>query len=422
MTGPLEGVRVLEFSEIVAGPLAGVLLSDLGAEVIKVEPPWGDPWRQGRLYGPGDERVFVGLNRGKRSITLDLTTPGGQEVAHRLAAEVDVITTNHRPDVPAKLGIDYETLRKINPRIIYCEVTAFGPEGPDSHLPGYDLVMQGYSGMVATQSKYSDGRLMPVVSTAPIDFATGQSITSSVSAALYFRERTGKGQKVSISLLAAALMAQTLTLTQIDDLPSGPQAFVRDELPLLKEASVPYADINAMYQDLRKNPAYSIYYRSYITSDSAVMIGALSNPLRKKFADEVGLHDPRFDEGYDTGTPEYSEVIKSLIATSEKILSESTTEEWITRFEKVGVACAPIRFVDEMHNNPQALANGLIIEQQHPVLGTYRTPGPISAMSESPPESGIASPMLGQHTNDILTEAGYSGDEIDGLRAAGALG
>ena len=422
MTGPLEGVRVLEFSEIVAGPLGGLLMSDLGAEVIKVEPPWGDPWRQGRLYGPGDERVFVGLNRGKRSITLDLKTAEGQEVAHRLAKVSDVVTTNHRPDVPARLGIDYKTLSGINPRIIYCEVTAFGPEGPDSQQPGYDLVMQGYSGMVATEGKYTDGRLMPVVSTAPIDFATGQSIATSVAAALYYRERTGKGQKIDISLLASALMIQTLTLTQLDDLPSGAQAWVKDELPLLREAGVPYSDINAMYQELRKNPAYSIYYRSYLTSDSAVMIGCLSNLLRKRFANEVGLDDPRFQEGYDTSTPEYAAVINELIVTAEKVLSESTTEEWIGRFEKLGIAVSPIRFVDEMYENPQALANNLIIELEHPTLGTFRTPGPISAMSESPLEAGITSPMLGQHTEEILGELGYAGPEVDGLRATGALG
>ena len=143
MTGPLQGVKVAEFSQIIAGPFAGVLLSDLGADVIKVEPPRGDPWRRPAVGAQGEQRVFIAVNRGKRSITLDLASEAGRAAVHRLAEYVDVITTNYRPDVPAKLGIDYETLSKINPRLIYCEVTAYGSEGPDSHLPGYDLVMQG---------------------------------------------------------------------------------------------------------------------------------------------------------------------------------------------------------------------------------------------------------------------------------------
>ena len=151
--GPLNGVKVIEFSEIVAGPVAGMLLSDLGADVTKIEPPWGDPWRHHEATVPGEARVFVSVNRGKRSITLDLTDPDGRAIAQRLAASADVLVHNHRPDVPGKLGIDYPTLSAINPRLIYCEVSAYGEYGPDSGTPGYDIVMQGYSGLLAGRAK-----------------------------------------------------------------------------------------------------------------------------------------------------------------------------------------------------------------------------------------------------------------------------
>ena len=152
MPGPLEGIRILEFGEIIAAPFGAMLLADLGADVIKVEPPWGEPWRFFRPVVPNESRGYMHLNRGKRSLPLDLTKPEALDIVDKLVPQIDVVIVNYRPDVPYKLGIDYETLSGKNPRLIYCEATAFGREGPDSQRPGYDIIIQAMSGIMATMA------------------------------------------------------------------------------------------------------------------------------------------------------------------------------------------------------------------------------------------------------------------------------
>ncbi len=422
MTGPLQGIKVAEFSQIIAGPFAGVLLSDLGADVIKVEPPRGDPWRRPASGGPGEQRVFIAVNRGKRSITLDLTTEAGRAAVHRLAESVDVVTTNHRPDVPAKLGIDYETLSKINPRLIYCEVTAYGSKGPDSHLPGYDLVMQGYTGLISAEAKMEDGELLQVWSAPYIDLSTGHSISAAVSAALFRREKTGRGQKIELSLFANGLMLQTLTITRILDDPSPTQEWVENDLPLLREAGVPFDELLPLRMGLRSSVLFRLYYRSWRTSDYVIMVGCLSDPLRKRLMDTLGLHDPRFDPEYDTDATEYQDVLVKLIEEAGKIFLTCTSEEWIDRLRAVGVPVGPVRFPEELADNPQALANNLIVEQDDPESGRVKTVGSIYKMSETPPEAVLPTPQLGAHTDEVMQEIGFSPDEIAQLRQNGAFG
>ena len=422
MTGPLQGVKVAEFSQIIAGPFAGVLLSDLGADVIKVEPPRGDPWRRPAVGAQGEQRVFIAVNRGKRSITLDLASEAGRAAVHRLAEYVDVITTNYRPDVPAKLGIDYETLSKINPRLIYCEVTAYGSEGPDSHLPGYDLVMQGYTGLISAEAKIVDGELMQVWSAPFIDLSTGHSISAAVSAALFSREKTGRGQKIEISLFANGLMLQTLSITRIVDDPSPTQEWVENDLPLLRDSGVPFDELLPMRMQLRGSVLFRLYYRSWKTSDYVIMVGCLSDPLRKRLMDTLGLHDPRFDPEYDTTAPEYQDVLVKLIEEAGKLFLTRTSEEWIGRLRATGVPAGPVRFPEELADNPQALANNIIIEQDDPESGRVKTVGPIYKMSETPPEAVLPTPQLGAHTDEIMQEIGYSRSEIADLRQNGAFG
>ncbi|MDA1256485.1 MAG: CoA transferase [Chloroflexi bacterium] len=422
MAGPLEGVRVIEFTEIIAGPVGGMLLADFGADVIKVEPPWGDPWRGSPgPSGPNESRGFISVNRGKRSIRVDLTKPAGKLVVHRLVADADVVVLNHRPDVPAKLGIDYETLSAVNPRLIYCEVTAYGRRGPNQDLPGYDVIVQALSGMMTSEGHVEDG-VPRAVSVSPVsDMATGYSIMMSVSAALYYRERTGKGQKIENSLLQNSLTMQGSALTQLDDFPTPGQIWRDEDLPVLKEAGVEFQEIYAAYRGLRYNPEFRAYYRAYQTSDWVISIGCLSSPLRKKMADAMGVHDIRFDPGYVRESAESVEFAENLIKTYEKLFSEKTTAEWMSLLTAAGVPCGPMRFIEEMVYDEQALANGMVVETRHSVSGNTRGPGPLSVMSESPLEITRGAPAFGEHTREVLLEAGYTEAEIEKLVEAAAV-
>jgi crotonobetainyl-CoA:carnitine CoA-transferase CaiB-like acyl-CoA transferase len=209
MPGPLEGVRILEFTQIIAGPLGCMLLADMGAEVIKVEPIEGEPWRLTQQFMPLESKTFQSLNRGKQSLSLNLQKPEAQEAIHRLIPSVDVVVSNYRPDVPARLHIDYETLSKIKPDLIYLDSTAFGRKGPWANKGGYDIVVQGASGLTASGGRFDDnGNPILPGPVATADYATGYSIAWGVCAALFYRERTGKGQLVETSLLANALQFQ----------------------------------------------------------------------------------------------------------------------------------------------------------------------------------------------------------------------
>ncbi len=425
MAGPLQGIRIIEFSQIIAGPISGVLLSDLGADVIKVEPPWGDPWRAGiSPISESESKGFITVNRGKRSVCLDLTTEEGRSIVHRLISKADVVTVNNRADVLPDLGIDYETLKGVKPDIIYSEITAFGRQGPYAGNPGYDLLMQGLTGVMAAEGildGYRSGDLrlnqgvpryltvMPM-----IDYATGYSVVQSVCAALFHRERTGRGQKIETSLFANALTIQGLSLTQVENAPSPSFDFVQNELPLLREAGLTYLEIDAIYRERRPIPfAAFIYYRSYQTADQVITLGCLSEPLRKKAADCLGIEDIRFNDDYDPAAEESIKFAVDLSRRVEAMIREKPAEEWLKIFQAAGVPAAPLLYVEEMLDHEQSRATGMIIEQQHPVGGKVRYAGPLSRWTETQPEATRISPGRGEHTRELLSEAGYSEAEID---------
>ena len=432
MTGPLQGIRIIEFSQIIAGPVSGMLLSDLGADVIKVEPPWGDPWRAGIApISDTESKGFIAVNRGKRSVSLDLTSDRGRDIVHKLVAQADVVTANNRADVLTNLGIDYETLREVKPDLIYSEITAFGREGPYANSPGYDLLMQGLTGLMAAEGilsgyqsgdfKMNEGVPRYLTAMPMVDYATGYSVVQSVCAALFYRERTGKGQKIETSLFANALTIQGLSLTHVENAPAPTVDFVNEELPLLREAGLTYAEIDAVYRERRVLPvAAFVYYRSYQTADQVITLGCLSEPLRKKAADCLGVDDIRFNEDYDPASEESIQFAIDLSRRVEETIRAKPAAEWLRIFHEAGVPAATLHYVEEMLDHEQSRATGMIYELQHPIGGKVRGAGPLSRWSETSPEAVRPSPGLGEHTLEVLSESGYSDAEIQGFVESGA--
>ena len=420
MNGALEGVKVLDCTQIIAGPLAGSLLSEMGADVVKVEPLEGEPWRLQAELIPKESRGFLSQNRGKRGIAVDLRHPGSAAVRESLIRWADVLLTNYRPGVPEALGVDYESARAIKPDIIYCESTAFGKKGPDAHLRGYDIVAQAMSGLATSNPNVQNG--LPMwVGFAPADVLTGTAMAWAITAALYHKQKTGEGQAINASLLLTSMFLQA-GAREISALDTEARAARLATLAELRARGAGIAEIYDTRRAAAPELAGNIYYRGYQTKDSFLVVGCLGPGPRARFREAIGIHDPRYEADFETTPDRLREVGKQLVEQCEGVFRTRTNAEWLAHLQAHDVAAGPYRFVDELWEDPQVLANGYIAEYEHTLLGPIRGPIPIVQMSGSPTRVQRSSPALGEHTDEVLAELGFDADRIGALRADGAIG
>jgi CoA:oxalate CoA-transferase len=429
MPGPLAGVRILDCTEIIAAPYAASMLSDLGAEVIKVEPVEGEPWRLQAQFIPLESRSFIQLNRGKKGMTLNLRDPRGREVFYKLVPTADVMVLNYRPDTPAKLGIDYETISRINPGIVYVWNTAFGRKGPHANRPGYDIISQAYSGIMTSWGGERGG-FPTTMATAIADFTSALVVCWAVTTGLYDREKRGRGQLIDTSLLATAMVLQPGRFFSIEDLDHDKIEDMKAGVRRARAEAATYAELKEKVNEVRARGGQpvadspgNIYYRTYRCADGYVAVGNLSAALRVKFQRALEIEDPRYSGDPDLAplTEKGREIGARLVAICEEKFRGKTVAEWLDHFDKHGVPAGPVLFPEELWDDEQVLANNLIVDAHHAVLGHLKMVGPPIAFSETPASVNSASPTLSAHTDEVLCELGFREDDMAAFREAGII-
>ena len=411
--GPLQGIRIIEFGNFVAGPFAGQILADMGAEVVKIEPPNGDPWRASQPFAPGESRTFLPLNRGVKSVTLNLKDARGKAALEKIVRISDGVISNNRPDTAAALGIDYDSLAAINPAIVYVDITAYGMKGPLGGAPGFDLVMQGFTGAVASEGKITENGQPEVVwSSSYIDLATGYCAAAGIMAGIIGRGDSGVGQKVETSLMMNALAMQCMRLIHMLDMPTPSMTWYRERYPQLVAEGKTYQQLQNDYQSVVRPSIYRCYYRAYRTKDGGLCLGTLDWAARARLLKHLGLEDPRVtDPDFDYNTPDADRLAEDMVATFERIFASRPTAEWVAELNAADIPCGPVRFAEDLVWDEQAIANNYIIELEHHTGHRYRTSGPVLNFTAGMP-SPEPSPSLGQHTEEVLRAAGLSAGEI----------
>ena len=422
--GPFAGIRVLEFCQVVAGPVIGQFLADLGADVVKVEPPEGDAFRRTGSVVPGTSKGFQWYNRGKRSLMLNLRDPRAQAIVHRMVPSFDVVVANPRPGVLERQRIDYETLSALRPDLIYARVTGFGPEGPLAEQAASDIVGQAYSGMLADEGAVDELGAPRRIRSLPVsDLMAGLSATIGVASALYHRALTGEGQLVDASLLRGAMagIGRAVLQEPVSDAVITNPALqrVRDAL----EAGASYAEAIEGYGQGGLAPTAvvrRIYHTAYETSDGAIVVGALTRANREAIREAIGFEyeggdEPDFDP-LDEATRERMTRFKEHVA---EIIRTRTTAEWIEALRRSGAPAAPLRFPEQLADDPQTAS--WFAEFDDPLSGPQRQLNAWIEMSKTPVHAQGPAPPPGGHSAEVLREFGYSDEEIAALRDDGVV-
>ncbi len=391
MPGPLDGVRILDFTSMVSGPLATMMLGDQGADVIKIEAPSGDHVRRVATRRGGFSASFLINNRNKRSIVLDLKKEAGLRAVRRLIANADVVVQNFRPGVADRIGIGEAAAREINPKIIYVSIAGFGDTGPYAEKPVFDPLIQAVSGLTTVQAG-SDEQRPRLVRTILPDKLTGVQAAQAIAAALFARERTGEGQHIKLSMLDTVV-----SFLWSSDM--GGHTFVGDELD--KEVAQSFIDL------------------IYETSDGHVSVAVMQDKEWQAFAAAVDQPDLLDDPRFKTATLREENKDERLGAMQEAI-RQFSSDEIIARLEAKDVPCAPVLTRREMIRHPQIAANGLIEEYDHPQSGKLRFARHPARFSETPTSVRHPAPVLGNKTREILEQNGFSSQEIADLEDQGA--
>ncbi|MEM9513860.1 MAG: CoA transferase [Actinomycetota bacterium] len=421
--GPLAGIRVVEFAQALATPSCGALLSDMGADVIKVEPPRGDSYRLlSRTHVSGEGRDFAIANRGKRSICIDLAHPDAAVVVDPLVADADVVLVSMKaPDAP-RYGLDYERLRTVRSDLVYLQNTPYGVDGPYADDGGYDVVAMGLGGMTSVLAM-QQGDHPQYVRPALADVVTGIVSTLGVVAALRHRDLTGDGQWVRTSLLHTTLALIAHYAFHYDDLDGDRFAAVADAIDEIRTDGGDFAAQQAAYgEHFDARPSGNVYFRHYRTADGFISVGCLSPRLNERFREATGLVDPRRTGMFERGSDAERAAVDLFVAEAEALLAEQTTEQWRTTFSAHGVPSARVNFPHEIYDDPQALANSYVAELDHRDLGRYRTPTAPLQMGRTPVRTAGHSPRRGEHTAEILAELGLDSDQRADLIERGIAG
>jgi crotonobetainyl-CoA:carnitine CoA-transferase CaiB-like acyl-CoA transferase len=394
--GPLVGIKVIEFAHIMAGPVCGLMLADMGADVIKVEKvPGGDDTR--RSVPPeidGESAAFMMMNRNKRGIAVDLKTDGGREVARRLLADADIATENYRKGTMERLGLGYDTIRSINPRIIYAELSGFGRSGPYAERAGFDLIAQGMSGIMSITGPGDGGA--PMKAGPPLsDITAGILAAMAVLGAYIHRGRTGEGQRIDTSLFEAGI-TQTYWQSAI--------AFATGASPGAMGSAHP---LNAPYQ-------------AFQTADGWITVGAANQTNWLRLLEVLEHPEIQSDERFQDNPGRMAHLVE-LADTLTAIFRQRSSGDWLERLERAGVPAGPVLDIAGMQSDPQALARGMITSVRHSRLGQVETLGHPVHYSATPAEVTRGAPLYGEHTREVLQEHGFGSERIAELIDSGAV-
>jgi formyl-CoA transferase len=394
--GALDGVRVLDLTRVLAGPYCAMFLGDFGAELVKVEQPevgddtrgWGPP------FVGGESAYFLCVNRNKKSVTIDLKSAAGVDLLRRLAKSADVLIENFRPGTMERLGLGEEALRLVNPRLIYASLSGFGADGPMSDWPGYDLIVQAWGGLMSITGM-PDGEPTKV-GVAIIDLVAGLMLGKAIVAALFAREKIGIGQKVDTSLLEAEVASL---------INAGSNYLVEGKIPLRWGNAHPSI----------------VPYQSFRTSDGYLVIGVASEGIWRRFCEALGraelADDARFAKNSDR-----VENRAALIRLLSEIFLTRGSDPWLKLLNEAEVPCAPVQTIDKVFSAEQVLQRQMLVDVEHPTAGTVPMAGLPVKFSATPASIRLPPPLLGQHTEEILTSwLGMSSEEINELKRKGVV-